>query len=357
MSLLFIKNHERAQYSLVEPLHDFGPSLVGCERGGRGSRGNGFFLFKLPESIDFCLDFIRLGLIEVATDPHPEPQRYVFFHRSHRFPHDLIFTDIGLIEKVGFRSRRPPIDHRLFDLGVPVELDIRLERCLLLRWTCGKVQAGRRTFAAHAVFRSAVVEHPAVKPLIIMIRMETGSSVNSITYGFFYFPNCDGRDEGIAAHSFDVLRRGSGWPAGEVLLVEGGEELAERLVLVVLLVQVVLSLEPFLLLGGTCRGLASGEGGQYNLQQHNRVAHTGIGGVRVSMVNEWKVFWNEFRTSFGTRGGFFGKEVSGYFRAQTSLYVVLNSPSVPESHPLSRSPVVYRHRVQIPCEFYRLLWG
>ena len=127
------------QHSLIKSFHNLTPFLVGCENCGRSSRSNGIFLFPLPESINFHLDFIGLGLVELAAYFHAEPQWYVLLHWGQCLPSDLVFPDVTLIEKISLWSWHPPLDDLGLDLGVPIMFDIRLDWSHLLWGSSGKV--------------------------------------------------------------------------------------------------------------------------------------------------------------------------------------------------------------------------
>jgi hypothetical protein len=66
-------------------------------------------------------------------------------------------------------------------------------------------------------------------------------------------PKFSVRDGGLTVRSLNVLRCGSGWPEAKVLLIEARKELAKRLRVVVLLIDLKLRRKPFLLVRGTCR--------------------------------------------------------------------------------------------------------
>ena len=69
---------------------------------------------------------------------------------------------------------------------------------------------------------------------------------------FLLLSNFSNRVGGVPGCGFDLQLRGGGWPVGKVLLIEGGEELAKRLGVVVLPIELELQREPRLLVSGTC---------------------------------------------------------------------------------------------------------
>jgi hypothetical protein len=73
-----------------------------------------------------------------------------------------------------------------------------------------------------------------------------------ITHTFLDSPNFRHRNSGIATCSFNLLRWDDERPPGKVLLVERGEKLSQRLLVVVLLVELELLHEPYPLVGETC---------------------------------------------------------------------------------------------------------